>query len=194
MLTDGNSVIHKREVYAPQLKSWPARTRRGTTDQTYNLCLAIVASSAHSFFPVCGFLHFQASFHLHAQWKCRRKLAWNARNHIQSCAEKRDCFAKHQPGVAGCGWLQPGRNFLSTKLHFFCSTLYREERMIWICYYCRAQILCLPHSVITRDPVPPQPSSPPARPRPEKPTAIFSAVATTVQSKLQISPIYVGTN
>ena len=25
-----------------------------------------------------------------------------------------DCFAKHQPGVAGCGWLQPGRNFLST--------------------------------------------------------------------------------
>ena len=33
---------------------------------------------------------------------------------IQSCAEKKDCFAKHQPGVAGCGWLQPGRNFLST--------------------------------------------------------------------------------
>ena len=33
---------------------------------------------------------------------------------IQSCAEKRDCFVKHQPGVAGCGWLQPGRNFLST--------------------------------------------------------------------------------
>ena len=27
---------------------------------------------------------------------------------IQSCAEKRNCFAKHQPGVAGCGWLQPG--------------------------------------------------------------------------------------
>ena len=34
--------------------------------------------------------------------------------HVQSCAEKKDCFAKHQPGVAGCGWLQPGRNFLST--------------------------------------------------------------------------------
>ena len=33
---------------------------------------------------------------------------------IQSCAEKRDCFAKHQPGVADYGWLQPGRNFLST--------------------------------------------------------------------------------
>ena len=33
---------------------------------------------------------------------------------VQSCAEKRDCFAKHLPGVAGCGWLQPGRNFLST--------------------------------------------------------------------------------
>ena len=32
---------------------------------------------------------------------------------IQSCAEKRDCFAKHEPGVAGCGWLQAGRNFLS---------------------------------------------------------------------------------
>ena len=27
---------------------------------------------------------------------------------------KKDCFAKHQPGVAGCDWLQPGRNFLST--------------------------------------------------------------------------------
>ena len=33
---------------------------------------------------------------------------------VQTCAEKRDCFAKHQPGVAGFGWLQPGRNFLST--------------------------------------------------------------------------------
>ena len=50
--------------------------------QTYNLCSAIVANSDHSFFPVCGSLHFQASFHLHAQWKCRRKLAWK-RNHIQ---------------------------------------------------------------------------------------------------------------
>ena len=28
--------------------------------------------------------------------------------------KKRDCFAKQQPGVAGCGWLQPGRNCLST--------------------------------------------------------------------------------
>ena len=25
-----------------------------------------------------------------------------------------ELFAKHQPGVADCGWLQPGRNFLST--------------------------------------------------------------------------------
>ena len=25
-----------------------------------------------------------------------------------------ELFAKHQPGVAGCGWLQPGRNFLLT--------------------------------------------------------------------------------
>ena len=33
---------------------------------------------------------------------------------IQSCAEIRDCFVKHQPCMAGCGWLQPGRNFLST--------------------------------------------------------------------------------
>ena len=33
---------------------------------------------------------------------------------VQACAEKRDCFAKHQPGVAGCGWLQAGRNFLAT--------------------------------------------------------------------------------
>ena len=34
--------------------------------------------------------------------------------HIQTCAEKRHCFAKHLPGVAGCGWLQPGRNCLAT--------------------------------------------------------------------------------
>ena len=33
---------------------------------------------------------------------------------LQSCAVKRNCFAKHQPDVAGCGWLQQGRNFLST--------------------------------------------------------------------------------
>ena len=33
--------------------------------------------------------------------------------HIQTCAEKRHCFAKHLPGVAGCGWLQPGRNCLN---------------------------------------------------------------------------------
>ena len=44
--------------------------------------------------------------------------------HVQSCAEKRNCLAKHQPGVAGCGWLKPGRNLLSTYLRFFCSTLY----------------------------------------------------------------------
>ena len=33
---------------------------------------------------------------------------------LTGLCRKRDCFAKHQPGVAGCGWLQPGRNFLST--------------------------------------------------------------------------------
>ena len=42
---------------------------------------------------------------------------------VQTCAEKRDFFAKRQPGVAGCSWLQPDRNFLSTWRHFFCSTL-----------------------------------------------------------------------
>ena len=44
--------------------------------------------------------------------------------YVQACAEKTNCFAKRQPGVAGCGWLQPCRNFLSTWRHFFCSTLY----------------------------------------------------------------------
>ena len=39
---------------------------------------------------------------------------YNTQQCIQTCAEKKDCFTKHQPGVAGCGWLQPGRNFLST--------------------------------------------------------------------------------
>ena len=33
---------------------------------------------------------------------------------VQACAEKWKSFAKHQPGAAGCGWLEPGRNFLST--------------------------------------------------------------------------------
>ena len=33
---------------------------------------------------------------------------------VQKYAEKKDSFAKHQPGMAGCGWLQPGGNFLST--------------------------------------------------------------------------------
>ena len=33
---------------------------------------------------------------------------------VQTCAEKRYCFAEHQPSVARCGWLQPVRNFLST--------------------------------------------------------------------------------
>ena len=28
--------------------------------------------------------------------------------------KKMDCFAKHEPGMSGFGWLQPGRNFLST--------------------------------------------------------------------------------
>ena len=37
---------------------------------------------------------------------------------LQRCAEKRDCFAKHQPGVAGCGrlWLAAGRQKLSRNL------------------------------------------------------------------------------
>ena len=34
--------------------------------------------------------------------------------YLQTCAEKRGCFAKHQPCVAGRGWQQLGRNFLST--------------------------------------------------------------------------------
>ena len=33
---------------------------------------------------------------------------------IQRGVNLLELFAKHQPGVAGCGWLQPGRNFLST--------------------------------------------------------------------------------
>ena len=34
--------------------------------------------------------------------------------YIQRGVNLFELFAKHQPGVAGCGWLQPGRNFLST--------------------------------------------------------------------------------
>ena len=54
---------------------------------------------------------FWFQFQIHCCWKLLRNL-----NHcslktvmitgLQSCAEKRNCFAKHQPGVAGCGWLQ----------------------------------------------------------------------------------------
>ena len=37
-----------------------------------------------------------------------------------------ELFAKHQPGVVGCGWLQPGRNFLSTYLEQIYTSLYRD--------------------------------------------------------------------
>ena len=47
--------------------------------QTWNLCSAIVAYSDHSFFPVCGFLHFQTSFRLHFHCACRWKLAWKCK-------------------------------------------------------------------------------------------------------------------
>ena len=50
------------------------------------------------------------------------------KQHIQSCAEKRDCFVKHQPGVAGCGWLQPGRNFLST----YSSSIYFAQPCTYV--------------------------------------------------------------
>ena len=43
-----------------------------------------------------------------------RLVLWATMDNVQTCAEKKGCFAKHQPGVAGCGWLQQGRNFLST--------------------------------------------------------------------------------
>ena len=32
--------------------------------------------------------------------------------HVQRGVNLFVLFAKHQPGVAGCGWLQQGRNFL----------------------------------------------------------------------------------
>ena len=35
-------------------------------------------------------------------------------NDLQRGVNLFELFAKHQPGMAGCGWLQPGRNFLST--------------------------------------------------------------------------------
>ena len=34
--------------------------------------------------------------------------------HVQRGVNLFELFARHQPGVAGCGWLQPGGNFLST--------------------------------------------------------------------------------
>ena len=38
---------------------------------------------------------------------------------VLTCAEKWDCFAKHQPGVAACGRLQPGRNFTQLSAIYF---------------------------------------------------------------------------
>ena len=37
-------------------------------------------------------------------------------SYLQSCAEKSDCFVKHQPGVAGCGWLHAVGQKLSLNL------------------------------------------------------------------------------
>ena len=31
---------------------------------------------------------------------------------VQRCAEESDCFVKHQPGMAGLGWLGLGRTIL----------------------------------------------------------------------------------
>ena len=47
-------------------------------------------------------------------------------SYVQSRAEKRNSFAKQQPGMVGCGWLQPGRNFLSTYLEQIYTSLYRD--------------------------------------------------------------------
>ena len=72
-------------------------------------------STPHSFFTVKCY-----SYCTEEKWKLFRDPAfdnqnkWLIRYPLQSCAEKRNCFAKQQPGVAGCGWLQLGRNFLST--------------------------------------------------------------------------------
>ena len=52
-------------------------------------------------------LNFQVKF-------CWANLASLPHVIIQACAEKKDCFAKPQPGVAGCGRLQPGRHFFAT--------------------------------------------------------------------------------
>ena len=51
---------------------------------------------------------------LHSSSPSNSRATLTCAGYIQSCAEKRNCFAKHQPGVAGFGWMQPGRNFLST--------------------------------------------------------------------------------
>ena len=42
--------------------------------------------------------------------------AFNTFQYVQRGVYLFELFAKHQPGVAGCGWLQPGRNFLSAQL------------------------------------------------------------------------------
>ena len=46
----------------------------------------------------------------HAQNLARMLLHYS----VQRGVNLFELFAKHQPGVAGCGWLQGGRHFLST--------------------------------------------------------------------------------
>ena len=48
------------------------------------------------------------------QWFCSMKIAWPWPTHLQRGVNLFELFVKHQPGVTGFGWLQPGRNFLLT--------------------------------------------------------------------------------
>ena len=52
-------------------------------------------------------------------------------DHCTRFCRKSDCFAQHQPGIAGWGWLQLGRAFLATWHQLFCTTLYVLDR-----FYC----------------------------------------------------------
>ena len=46
---------------------------------------------------------------------------------VQFCANKSDCFVKHQPGMAGCGWLELGRTFSQPGTYFFAQPCARLQ-------------------------------------------------------------------
>ena len=62
----------------------------------------------------------------HQQKFCKQRCHQKRQKLYRVLCWKNNCFAKHQPGMAGLGWLWLGRTFLATWHQLFCSTLHKR--------------------------------------------------------------------